>query len=181
MKLHLGCGDKIIKGFVNIDIREFEGVDIVSNITNLKDFKPESVSLIYASHVLEHVGRREYLSVLRHWFDLLKPGGVLRLSVPDIESVFEHYSEFKNLELLRGFIWGGQTYNENYHYCGWDFQTMYNDLLNVGFENVYRYDWRTTEHSDIDDYSQCYLPHMDKQNGKLMSLNIEGIKKLNIK
>ena len=46
----------------------------------------------------------------------------------------------------------------------------------MGFKEVYRYDWRETEHSNIDDFSQAYIPHMDKENGELMSLNIEAIK-----
>jgi hypothetical protein len=50
------------------------------------------------------------------------------------------------------------------------------DLKTIGFDKIYKYDWRNTEHSDIDDFSQCYLPHMDKENGKLMSLNVEAIK-----
>jgi hypothetical protein len=46
----------------------------------------------------------------------------------------------------------------------------------VGFKEVYLWDWRETEHSHIDDFSQAYLPHMDKENGVLMSLNIEAKK-----
>ena len=46
-------------------------------------------------------------------------------------------------------------------------------LEDVGFENVRRYDWRETEHAEIDDYAQAYFPHMDKENGLLISLNIE--------
>ncbi len=53
---------------------------------------------------------------------------------------------------------------------------MEKDLKEVGFKDIRRYDWRETEHSDIDDFSQCYLPHMDKENGMLMHLNIEAIK-----
>ena len=55
-------------------------------------------------------------------------------------------------------------------------ETLRSDLLKVGFQNVKIYDWRETEHFFVDDYSQAYLPHMDKANGKLMSLNIEAIK-----
>ena len=40
------------------------------------------------------------------------------------------------------------------------------------------WDWRKTDHSNIDDYSQAYLPHMNKENGLLVSLNIEA-KKVN--
>jgi len=48
-------------------------------------------------------------------------------------------------------------------------------LEEAGFNNVRRYDWRETDigHAGIDDYSQAYLPHMDKENGRLMALNVE--------
>jgi hypothetical protein len=49
-------------------------------------------------------------------------------------------------------------------------------LLQAGFSEVRRWDWRNTEHSEVDDYSQAHLPHMDKENGRLMSLNLEAIK-----
>jgi len=49
-------------------------------------------------------------------------------------------------------------------------------LQSNGFRGIQEYDWRNTEHSHIDDHSQSYLPHMDKENGTLMSLNIECYK-----
>ena len=48
--------------------------------------------------------------------------------------------------------------------------------MEVGFKNVERYDWRETEHAEFDDHSQAYLPHMDKENGTLISLNVECTK-----
>ena len=42
-----------------------------------------------------------------------------------------------------------------------------------GFKNIKLYDWRETEHSQFDDHSQAYFPHLDKENGLLVSLNIE--------
>lgn len=176
MKLHIGCGNKILDGFVNVDIRPNVGVDVVTDIRDLSIFKDDGVSLIYCSHVLEHFSRNEYMDILKNWFNVLEMGGVLRLAVPDIEKVFNHYSQHKDLKILRGFLWGGQTYPQNYHYCGWDFESLKSDLINTGFSNVKKYDWRTTEHSNIDDFSQCYLPHLDKKNGLLMSLNVEAIK-----
>lgn len=176
MKLHLGCGTKHIDGWINVDARPLEGVDCVDDIQTLSAFESGSVEVIYASHVLEHVGRLDYMKVLERWFELLQDGGVLRIAVPDIEQVVRHYNENQDLLVLRGFLWGGQTYPQNYHYCGWDFKTIETDLKKVGFKNVSRYDWRETEHSHIDDFSQAYLPHMDKDNGMLMSLNVEAIK-----
>lgn len=176
VKLHLGCGHKHIEGYINIDVRELPEVDEVDDVKALTKFENNSVDVIYASHILEHITRKEYTMVLSRWYELLKEGGVLRIAVPDIEKVFKHYQEHKDLRLLRGFLWGGQSFGANYHYCGWDYETLSEDLLSVGFKDIERYDWRKTEHSDIDDFSQCYLPHMDKDNGMLMSLNLEATK-----
>lgn len=175
-KINLGCGNKPIQGFTNIDVRDLPGVDIIDNIKLLNSFEKNSIQLIYASHVLEHFGRHEYMEVLKRWHEVISPGGTLRLSVPDIAKIALHYNQNKDLKKLRGFLWGGQTYPQNYHYMGWDFETLSEDLLSVGFKSVKRYDWRDTEHSHIDDFSQAYLPHMDKENGMLMSLNVEAIK-----
>lgn len=175
-KLHLGCGNKIIPNFTNIDIRPMEGVDLVEDISELKKIENNSVELIYACHVLEHFGRHEYMKVLNRWYDLLKDGGKLRISVPNFEEVVNYYNKTKDLKKLLGFLYGGQNYEQNYHYCTWDFNSISEDLINVGFKEVYRYDWKLTEHSNVDDFSQAYIPHMDKENGILMSLNIEAIK-----
>lgn len=173
MKLHLGCGNKILRGFVNIDIRVDSGCDVVDDISKLSKIEDGSVSMIYASHVLEHFGRFEYINVLKRWYDVLESGGILRVSVPDFESIFEKYSEGVPLDVLIGLLYGGQSYPENYHYMGFDFNKLEKDLMGIGFSDIKRWDWRETEHSHVDDFSQAYLPHMDKENGKLMSLNVE--------
>jgi SAM-dependent methyltransferase len=176
MKLHLGCGNKILDGFINIDVRPLEGVDIISDISKLDVIEDETIDLIYCSHVLEHFGRNVYKKVLQNWYKKLKPGGVLRIAIPNFEVIVEHYNKNKDINILLGLLYGGQTYEENYHYCSWDFKSLSEDLLDVGFIKVKKYDWSQTEHSQIDDYSQSYLPHMDKINGTLMSLNVEATK-----
>lgn len=176
IKLHLGCGTKRIEGFTNIDVRKLPNVDLIDDISTLHNVVDSSVDLIYACHVLEHFGRHDYMGVLRRWYRVIKKGGTLRLSVPDFGEVVKYYNEHQDMSKLMGFLYGGQTYKQNYHYCAWDFNSLQNDLELVGFTDVKRYNWRETEHSDIDDFSQAYIPHMDKDNGQLMSLNIECIK-----
>jgi predicted SAM-dependent methyltransferase len=176
LKLHLGCGEKHIDGYINIDIRYMPGVDKVDDVKFLRSFAENSVDVIYCCALLEHFSRWEYMLVLKRWYDLLKPGGVLRLSVPDFRALSEHYLEHGDLRQLIGMLYGRQDYPENFHHMCWDRKTLEEDLASVGFEVIYEYDWRLTEHSDLDDYSQSYLPHMDKQNGKLMHLNLEAIK-----
>jgi hypothetical protein len=56
----------------------------------------------------------------------------------------------------------------------YDFESLRSTLQTAGFREVRRYDWRDTVHKDFDDYSQAYIPHMDKEAGRLISLNVEA-------
>lgn len=177
MKLHLGCGKRHIDGFINIDIVDNDSVDVIDDVSTLSKFENECADLIYACHVLEHFKRNEYFGVLKRWTELLKPGGILRLAVPDFAKVAKVYVEGKfPLKMLLGFLNGGQTYTYNFHNMNFDYHILENDLRLLGYKEIGLWDWRKTEHSETDDYSQAYLPHMDKENGILMSLNVQAKK-----
>jgi predicted SAM-dependent methyltransferase len=173
MKLHLGCGKRFISGFVHIDAVDYPHVDHVATIDNLSFIQTDSVDLIYNCHVLEHFKRRDVNRVLREWQRVLKPGGTLRVSVPDFAKICEIYLRQNQLDLVIGALFGRQDYLYNIHYNVFDFTSLSHSLEQVGFVEVRRYDWRRTEHADMDDFSQAYIPHMDKEHGTLISLNVE--------
>lgn len=178
-KLHLGCGRRCIPGFFHIDILPAPHVDLVGPVERLTGFSDASVDLIYASHVLEHFSRKQYREVLIEWHRVLAPGGVLRLAVPDFAACARLYYEQglrDGLTGLVGLIVGGQRDEFDYHKMVFDESLLRADLLGIGFREVRRWDWRLTEHASVDDYSQAYLPHMDKKSGTLMSLNIEAVR-----
>lgn len=175
-RLHVGCGERFIPGFLHVDIRPLAHVDIVAPADLLNMIQDETVDLLYNCHILEHVRRGQEMRVLKEWFRVLKPGGILRTAVPDFESVVNRYRGTGNLEELMGLLYGRQDYEENIHYQAFDFARLKSLLERVGFHDVRRYDWKTTLHKDYDDFSQAYLPHMDKENGLLMSLNVEATK-----
>jgi predicted SAM-dependent methyltransferase len=184
MKLNLGCYEKKMYGFVNVDIREDVKPDVVDDVFLLDTFENNSANLIYACHVLEHTNYKNAEKGLKRWFDVLKEGGTLRISVPDLESVFEHYIYHKDVKTLKAFLYGSQRHDYDYHLCGFDEKLMTEILTSIGFENIKKYDWRETEHFYIDDYSQAYLPEISYKTrrkdseikGRLMSLNIEATK-----
>lgn len=190
MKLNLGCGTKKMPGFVNVDVRYnpnpteeankvFTDPDVIDDITVLSKFENNSVDLIYACHVFEHFKKFERLNVLRRWFEVIKPGGTIRLAVPDFEAVaYGYVHKIVPLEKLWSALNGSQRHPYDFHYHCYDFDHLKADLESVGFVNVRRYDWRQTEHADIDDYSRAYYPHMDFDNGFLLSLNVEADKPL---
>jgi len=176
MKLHIGCGERYIPSFTHIDIRKLPHVDYVASADRLNMFVDDSVDLIYACHILDHFGRNETESVLKEWHRVLKHGGILRVAVSDFEKIAEVYISTKDLKPLLGLLLGKQDYIGNTHGTAFDYHYLSKMLERTGFRNVHRYDWRQTIHKDYDDLSQAYIPHMDKENGILMSLNVEAEK-----
>src|SRR5690348_2489937 len=97
-KLHIGSGLRKIPGYVNIDIRKEVNPDLCCEIYEIpKYYANGTVEVIYACHVLEHFKPIEVDSVLKSWYKLLRPGGILRLSVPDFEAICDYYKETKDL------------------------------------------------------------------------------------
>lgn len=178
IKLHIGCGKRNFgKSWVHIDGANYNHIDY-HDITKLK-FDNESVDLIYASHVLEYFDRDEAINLLLEWKRVLKTGAILRIAVPDFESMSKLYTDKKiKLNQILGPLFGKMNMNNNfiYHKTVYDFDNLYELLNSVGMNNISKYDWRKTDHSMFDDHSQAYIPHMDKNNGTLISLNIQGIK-----
>ena len=169
MKLHLGCGKLKLPNYVNIDISS-PLADMQLDIRNLKEFDDNTVNEIYVCHVLEHFKRREITTVLLEWNRILKKGGLLRISVPDFEKVVKMYNQTQDISNLLGFLNGGQKDDYDCHYCNFDIRILTTILKKVGFDNIQKYDINSFL-NQYDDYSKCYLPHMDP-NGELMSLNI---------
>jgi predicted SAM-dependent methyltransferase len=179
LRLHIGCGLRFIPGFKHVDIIEAPHIDYRCSVDNLCDFSDASVDMIYASHVLEHFGRHEVLPVLKGWYRVLKPGGLLRIAVPDFAAVVALYEQEglqDGFSGLVGLICGGQRNQYDFHKIIFDQKFLTYLLEKVGFRDVNRWDWRTTEHANIDDFSQSYIPHMDKTGGTLVSLNLEALK-----
>ena len=178
VKLNLGCGNRNFgSDWIHIDGAEYPHLDS-QNIESL-DYRDKSVDLIYASHVIEYFDRREVLSVLKEWKRVLRIDGVLRIAVPDFYQMARLYLvDSYDLEKFLGPLYGKMVMLKKtiYHKTVYDFNDLKELLEEVGFRNVKKYDWRETEHSEFDDHSQAYIPHMDKENGTLISLNVECLK-----
>ena len=196
IKLNLGCGWRNFgEDWIHIDGGNYSHVSS-HDITKLP-YNDNSVDLIYASHVFEYFDREDGLGVLKEWHRVLKPGGVLRIAVPDFEAIAKLYSVGKfPLKNFLGPLYGkmemgmkgGETGKTIYHKTAYDFNDLKRVLEEVGFKNIQRYNWKNTPpHDKFDDHSQAYLPHesfvptpekpFDKETGYLISLNVEAIKK----
>ena len=179
IKINMGCGWRDFgDDWIHIDAGDYVHLDYES-IHDLSQFKDNSVDLIYASHVIEYFDREEIIPILSEWKRILKSDGTLRIAVPNFEEIMRlYYEKSYSLDFFVGLLYGKMPMGNQtiYHRTTYDFASLNAMLRNIGFKNVTKYDWRETEHSHFDDHSQAYLPHMDKDSGTLMSLNVEAIK-----
>ncbi len=89
--LNLGCGKRFSKSWINIDFNsEFPEV-ISCNFLQPLPFPNNSIDAIYSSHALEHFSQQTGENLLRECFRVLKPHGILRIVVPDLEQTCREY------------------------------------------------------------------------------------------
>jgi len=173
--LNVGCGSRFFgKDWVHIDGGDYKHLD--SKDVFLRDYESSTASLIYCSHMIEYFDREEVADILSCFMRVLKPGGIFRLAVPDFEAMTRLYHEKGYpIEKFLGPLYGKMVMDESliYHKTVYDFKSIQHVLQAAGFKDVEKYDWRNTRHCMHDDHSQAYIPHMDKENGTLISLNVE--------
>jgi SAM-dependent methyltransferase len=94
VKLNLGCGDKILAGYVNVDVapsRAGKKPDVICDLHRLESFEDGAADEILAVHVVEHFWRWEVVDVLREWARVLKPGGSMILECPNLLSACQQF------------------------------------------------------------------------------------------
>ena len=83
VRLNLGCWTFYANGWTNIDLNPDIRADVYTDASTLVDVDNDSVSEIYAGHLAEHLVDLE--ATFKRWLQVLKPGGVLTVTVPDCE------------------------------------------------------------------------------------------------
>jgi SAM-dependent methyltransferase len=102
LKVHLGCGDDLRAGWVNIDLDPRPGalppgasaagtVYIAHDLRRGLPLEDGSCDLVYSSHLLEHLDPRHGLYLMRECHRALRPGGVFRAALPDFRGLFDAY------------------------------------------------------------------------------------------
>jgi predicted SAM-dependent methyltransferase len=119
-RLHIGCGQEALPGWINIDNRALPGVDRVLDIR--KGLPYAGVAAIYAEHFLEHLGLDEGLAFLKECRRALAPEGVLRLSTPNLDWVWATHYRLGGTgeERLRDCFYMNRAFH------GWGHRFLYN-------------------------------------------------------
>ena len=149
-RLHIGCGQQTIPGWINIDHQGLPGVDQVLDVRQGLPFA--DVASIYAEHFLEHLPLDDGLNFLKECRRVLRHDGVLRLSTPNLDWVLAtHYRipspslEDARLDCMR--------LNRAFH--GWGHEFLYNRTMLVsaaraaGFAEVTAHRYGQSERPEL--------------------------------
>jgi predicted SAM-dependent methyltransferase len=170
VRLHIG-GQEAKEGWKILNIQPGAHVDYVGNCIALPQFADNSVDEVYASHVLEHLGFREDLPrALQEIARVLKPGGMLRISVPDLDVLCRLFVS-PDLPVEQKFslmmhMFGAQEDEHDFHKSGLTFDFLCHFLTQANFSWIKRVE----EFGLFSDYSSF------RHAGVLISLNIEARK-----
>lgn len=151
IRLNIGAGRYEIPGFISIDRKN--GTEAYP-----LEFDDKSVDEIVASHILEHFSHLEVGKVVEHWFQKLKPGGRIRIAVPDFENLAKRYLAGDSV-YLQGYVMGGHVDADDRHGCLFDRESLEELMIAVGFERVGAWDGKI--------FGAATLP---------ISLNLQGFK-----
>jgi len=151
VKYNIGGGDLEIPGYVNVDRKHgLEAYPLACPDVSLDEIR--------ASHVLEHFSYRVVPAVVADWVNKLKPGGLLKVAVPDFRWLAVHYLLGTDIP-LQGFVMGGHVDEDDYHRALFDEPSLRHHMRIVGLTDIVR--WK----SEVDDCAA-----MD------VSLNLQGRK-----
>jgi SAM-dependent methyltransferase len=144
-RLHLGCGNVKIAGWCNVDVVPTRAADVVDDISTLRRFREASADEIYACHVLEHFSHAEVVPILERWLAVLRPGGRVRISVPDLDAIikiyvkhWDHFQTDGNAPWI-GLLYGGQIDPFDFHRTGFNECWLRHLLRVAGFVDIQRY------------------------------------------
>ena len=140
LRLHLGCGDNILPGYLNVDLYNPKA-DARDDVSRLDGYEPGSVGEIRAELVLEHLGYEDGRRALRHWRELLCRGGKLDLVVPDILFSIRRWlaayeSDDPSWHDYHYHLWGLQTAEGQYHRWGFTERSLTRALADAGFAQI---------------------------------------------
>jgi predicted SAM-dependent methyltransferase len=189
-KLHLGCGSKVVPGWLNAD-KFKSNADIYLNLTARFPFCDDTFNAIYSEHTLEHIPTDQVPQLLAECRRVLRPGGLLRLTIPDLdiyaakyvagdraffEPVIRKYAQNikrnrKKYWLVRspGGVFMSRAVHRFYHHQWmYDFETLKSCLEELSFSKVVKQSCGKSLKPEVG--------AMDREDRSFETLYVEAVK-----
>lgn len=147
LKLHLGCGESHLDGYINIDyplsehtIQSQSAADIFGDIT-LLNLPANSIHEIRLHHVFEHFDRQTALALLCNWHQALQINGILTIETPDFEEnakliLLSKSLSYEEKQVILRHIFGSHEAHWAIHCDGWYKEKYLHVLPLLGFEDI---------------------------------------------
>jgi hypothetical protein len=161
VKLHLGCGQRYLEGYVNIDfpvskhtVQKVSVADLHADILGLR-YPVGSVEEIRLHHVFEHFSRPVACALLASWFSWLCPGGTLHIEVPDLGRtalvLSSSFSSLKARAVAERHLFGSHEAAWAAHLEGYSPRSLRVMLKWFGFKTwrIRRNSWRGTYNFEL--------------------------------
>ncbi len=175
-RLNWGCGDWTIAGWINADIKEGDGIDLVGDIREGLPLDSDSIDYAVSIHSLPEIPYTELIPTLVELRRVLKPGGLVRIALPDLDKGIEAYhrrdeSYFKvpdedatsvGAKFVTQMVWYGYSRSLFTH------EFIEEQLLRAGFTSVHHCSFKQT--------SSAYPEIVALDNRELESLFVEAVK-----
>ncbi|MBD2291847.1 methyltransferase domain-containing protein [Microcystis wesenbergii FACHB-1317] len=118
--LNLGCGSRFHPKWINLDFIASDVTIITYDLNKGIPYPDHSIDMVYHSHVLEHFTQKQGEFFLQECYRVLKPQGIIRVVVPDLEKIARSY-----LEALEKVLTGDQEWESRYY---WILLEMYDQV-----------------------------------------------------
>ena len=136
-RLEIGAGTIRKEGFMHHDIRELPGIDVVCDARKFPQELKGTFHEVHASNIIEHFNRFEVFKVLKEWYELLAPGGVITIITPDIEEITRQlHLKMIDIAWFNYLCYGSNEYEFNKHYYAFDTEHLAQSLEKLGAEIV---------------------------------------------
>ncbi len=151
MKLNLGAGNCPLddREWINMDAKTGDSLfPLIRHCCAIPEHDPipcpdNAYDTVRASHCLEHFSHAQTLDVLKEWTRVLKPGGWLKIAVPDFDWIWgQRYDKQErgksdvSLGMLEAYLFGGQVDENDYHKALFTNKKLYELLQSVGLTNI---------------------------------------------
>jgi hypothetical protein len=165
-KIHLGCGDIHLDGYINIDVSSNSAADMVFDIQHIdKFFKKNTISEILIIHAISYFRLFDARHLMLTCFNILESGGKLIIEFPDVikclkiiinnNNISNEKDLFQYIEGIRGFYAFDLKQIEQQvrftpYAFGWSSNHIKYELMNLGFKSISAFDGIAHERPERD-------------------------------
>ena len=190
-KLHLGCGNCILESWLNTDKDPIRNAFYL-DVTKRFPFKDNTFDYVFSEHLIEHITYEKGLHFLEECFRILKPGGRIRISTPDLKFVIELYND-KKTKLQKDYIaWtkkrflkeiedGSDVFVINNFFKCWNHEFIYDvrslmaSMKKAGFTGLARFEVGISKDPNLAGL-ETHDIEIGKRFNELESIVFEGVK-----